>query len=432
MKSFLKNLFYNTLKFFLSFGFAYTFRHIITSGYSKVKKNKPSLFVANHQNTFLDGFMMVYTAGNSNPHILVRADIFKAKLAQKALHLIKLMPIYRKRDGHNNMSQNEQIFNQCIRIFEDKDVVALFPEGNHAFPRKLRSLQKGAARIAFQAEEENQFKLNLSLVPLGLQYENQTDTWHDVHVHYDDALLVRSLEKDFHDDPHATYINLTNKIETRISSQMIDIKPEEDLLFYEQIRILMKEINQNKADHTKYLVHHENEMIQQLTSQFTEKTEAKKKIVDELNDFISSLKDKGIDTDYPISKRSVFKKALKFIGLLILLPFFLLFKIFTAIPQFIIEQKVIRKIKDNTWHLSIRFALAAFLYPIFYGLVWLILALFIDNLLAAMIICSIPLINIIGLEWTYYLREFKNDIRFSQDLANRRQSLINKVQSYLG
>ncbi|MFT6034804.1 MAG: hypothetical protein ACI9XJ_000370, partial [Marivirga sp.] len=45
MKYFWREFIYRIIKFVLSFGFAFTYRNIITSGYNKVRKNKPALFV---------------------------------------------------------------------------------------------------------------------------------------------------------------------------------------------------------------------------------------------------------------------------------------------------------------------------------------------------------------------------------------------------
>lgn len=427
MVQLLKELIYKFLKFFLSFGFAFTYRHIISSGYKKIKKNKPALFVANHQNTFMDGFMMVYTAGTSNPFILVRADIFKSKLAKIGLDTIKLMPIYRKRDGVNTKSQNDQIFEQCIKIFERKQVVALFPEGNHAFPRYLRPLQKGAARIAYQAETENNFNLNLSIIPLGLQYENHTDRWHDVYVHYTDALKVHDFKASFEKNEQATYKEITDLIGAGISSQMIDIKEHDDLLFYEQVRILMKDINKRKTSEAKSLVHIENKMIQKLSDHFKNSSEIKENIEKRLNELIVEINKLGINTNHSIQPKPRIFTYLRSLALALFSPFFLLFKIFSFIPEFIIEDKIVSKIKDKTWHLSIRFAVAGFLYPIFYGLIWIILSLAIDNIIASIIIFSIPLVNIIGLEWKHYFNEVRNQlILYRNKELNSKEALLIK------
>ncbi|MFQ3213815.1 MAG: 1-acyl-sn-glycerol-3-phosphate acyltransferase [Marivirga sp.] len=434
MKYFWREFIYRIIKFVLSFGFAFTYRNIITSGYNKVRKNKPALFVANHQNTFMDGVLMVFTAGNSNPNILVRADIFKSSLAKKALGIIKLMPIYRKRDGVNTASQNEQIFNQCFEIFNRKGVVGLFPEGNHGFPRMLRPLQKGASRIAFQAEEEHNFNLNLSIIPVGLQYEHQTNKWHDVHVHYTEAINIQQYKTDFEDNPQTTYKTVTDKIQSGISSQMIDIAWEAEIDFFEELRILMKDDSFKQISSSELsMVHHENRMINVLTTYFKVKETEKDVLKQRLSNLIKSLKEKGIDTYYSLKKRNILFLSGKIFLLTMFSPFLLASKLLTAIPELAIEKGVIAKVKDITWHLSLRFAISSFLYPVYFGIIWLVLALCIDNIFAAIIIFSLPIISIIGLEWIHRYKELKNEwILFTnKDLLKDKTELAKEISTLM-
>jgi len=424
-----KDFIYRIIKLFISMGFSFSFRNVITTGYKKVKRNKPALFVANHQNTFLDGVLMVYTGGQSNPNILVRADIFKSKMAFNLLSSIKLMPIYRKRDGVNTVSENEQIFEQCYEIFDHKGVVALFPEGNHAFPRRLRSVQKGAARIAFQAEERKGFDLNLSLIPVGLQYENHTERWHDVHIHYGEATRIKDFKSVYEEAPQKAFKQTSDIIREGISHEMIDIKWEEEIEFFEQIRALLKPEFQQLSSQYKSLVHAENDAIAKLTNYFKENEEEKNAIKEETSSIFKTYQETRINTYYNVNKPNIFKLLVQTTLLALLAPFFLAFKIITAIPEFIIESMVIKKVKDKTWHLSLRFGIGAFLYPVFYSLVWLILSLFIGFLEGSLIAFTFPLIAVIGLETNYIFNHVRNGWKLitRPQLVVRRNKLAKKI-----
>ena len=428
-----KNFIYRFIKLFISMGFSFSFRNIITTGYKKVKKDKPAIFVANHQNTFMDGVLMVYTGGRSNPNILVRADIFKSKMAYNLLSAIKLMPIYRRRDGVNTVSENEQIFEQCYEIFDHKGVVALFPEGNHAFPRRLRAVQKGAARIAFQAEERKGFDLNLSLIPVGLHYENHTEKWHDVHIHYGEATLIKDYKSVYEESPQKAFKQTSDIIREGISSEMIDIKWGEEIELFEQIRALLKPEFKEQAKHNKSLVHTENNAIAKITSVLQENETEKAEIKEDVNILFSEYKKAGINTYYNVSKPNLFKLLYQSVILAILAPIFAVFKLITAIPEFIIESLVIKKVKDITWHLSLRFSIAAFLYPIFFALVWLILGLTIGALESSIIVFTFPLIGVIGLETNYIFRNVQNGWKLMKrpQLASRRKALAKRLLGML-
>ena len=264
MYNLFKSFIYTILRTLSSASMAFSYRHIIVSGYDKVKKIKPTLFVSNHQNTFMDGLVLVYIAKNIKPNILVRADIFKSKWAAMALDIIRLIPIYRKRDNMGSLSQNNDIFKKCIDLFRKGDSVLIFPEGNHAIKRFLRPLQKGAARIAFQAEEENDFELGLKVVPFGLQYENHPNRWYDLHVHFGEVFSVKEFEATYKDNAALAQKEFTDKIRNDISAEMLDIKWHSEYEFMEQLRLVVKPYSLEWAENRKSIVHAENEILHKI------------------------------------------------------------------------------------------------------------------------------------------------------------------------
>ncbi|WKV13533.1 1-acyl-sn-glycerol-3-phosphate acyltransferase [Marivirga harenae] len=126
---------------------SFSYRNIIVTGYDRIKNCKPTLFVSNHQNTFMDGLVLVKIAKNISPNILVRADIFKSKWAAIALDIIHLIPIYRKKDNMGSVAQNNEIFKKCFDLFKRGKTLLIFPEGNHAIKRFLRPMQKGLPEL---------------------------------------------------------------------------------------------------------------------------------------------------------------------------------------------------------------------------------------------------------------------------------------------
>jgi 1-acyl-sn-glycerol-3-phosphate acyltransferase len=151
---------YENLRTYVRFAFWLTHRRIVVTGLENIPKDKPVIFAANHQNALMDPLALVCT----NPLQtlwLTRADIFKTKAVADFLKLLKMIPIYRIRDGKDNLSNNEEIFNQVTLTLESKQSVALFPEAAHSGKRQMLSHKKAIPRIAFEAEEKNNFQLDL-------------------------------------------------------------------------------------------------------------------------------------------------------------------------------------------------------------------------------------------------------------------------------
>jgi 1-acyl-sn-glycerol-3-phosphate acyltransferase len=163
-------------------------------GRENLKSNGPFLFAANHQNAFMDGLLIVVT--NSVPvHFLIRADIFKTAFARTVLKLMKLMPVYRIRDGFSSLSKNQEQFDECIRLFLKKESVLIFPEGNHGATRRLRPLSKGFTRIAFEAQRQ-QPAMNLQVVPVSINYSDFRAFNSRVRIYYGKPIPVSDFYKE--------------------------------------------------------------------------------------------------------------------------------------------------------------------------------------------------------------------------------------------
>ena len=109
------------------------------------------------------------------PVFLARADIFKNKFIASLLYFLKILPVYRIRDGFSNLKANDEIFRKTIDVIRNKNGLVILPEGDHAGFRRLRQLKKGICRVAFQAEEAMDFNLNIKIIPVGLEYTNYSD-----------------------------------------------------------------------------------------------------------------------------------------------------------------------------------------------------------------------------------------------------------------
>lgn len=193
---------YLVLKFYVTATIRFYFNKVEVRGKENLKGNGPFLFVANHQNAFVDGLLLV-SVNTFSVHFLIRADIYKKKWASNVLHFLKLMPVYRIRDGYENLGKNTEQFDACIRLFKKGDSVLIFPEGNHGHTRKLRPLSKGFTRIAFEAIKQHP-DLNLQVIPVGFNYSHQSAFNSRVLIQYGPPISI----KDYYKEPLPVNANL--------------------------------------------------------------------------------------------------------------------------------------------------------------------------------------------------------------------------------
>lgn len=152
----------------------------------------PVIFVANHQNAFLDA-VLVACSSKRNPWFLTRANVFEKPLARKILSALKMTPVYRFRDGFGTLRKNEVVIERCSELLAQQEAILIFGEGNHNEQWSLRPLQKGFARIALAAQEKPGTRATVKIVPVGIQYDAHAQFRSRVLVSFGKALPLSEL-----------------------------------------------------------------------------------------------------------------------------------------------------------------------------------------------------------------------------------------------
>jgi 1-acyl-sn-glycerol-3-phosphate acyltransferase len=219
---------YYIARLWVNFSYKYIFyRRTEVRGRDKFKTDDPIIFAPNHQNALMDALVFVTTL-RQEPVFLARADIFKKKIIIRILNFLKIMPVYRIRDGYESLSKNQEVFNRCTEILRTGHSLCMFPEGNHNDKRFFRPLKKGLARIAFEAENQCEFKLGLKIIPTGIDYSNYENVRGRLTVSYGDPISIADLKDLYLSDPQKAMRELNERIRIHIEPHMIEI-PWEDI-----------------------------------------------------------------------------------------------------------------------------------------------------------------------------------------------------------
>lgn len=345
----------------------------------KIPKNDIVIFAANHQNALIDALAVLITIKNQ-PVFLARADIFNKPSIIKALTFIKILPIFRIRDGKEQLKKNEEIFNKTIDVLKVRKRLAILPEGSHAGFRRLRTLKKGIARIVFQAEEANDFKLNIKIVPVGLNYGHYSHVRSRLLINYGDPISVSDFYDLYKENGPRAMNMLREKVSAELKKQMIHIENEE---FYDMQNELarfyaprmIKILNLNRSNQENTFVA-ENKIIE-ITNQFIqEKPEEAKDLDNKLRSYLSQLKKLNFRSWVIRERKFSFVNVLSHTLLLISgFPLFLYGLINNYIP-FKIPVIMTRKVKDPQFVSSFRIVIALLLFIVFYIIQGTLFAIF--------------------------------------------------------
>ncbi len=158
-----------SVKMFLKIGLWFYFRRIRVVNKQHLKITQPALIVCNHQNALLDP-LLIATSINNYGYFLTRAGVFKKPFVAKLLASLNMLPVYRIRDGWNNLTNNNDIFEKAVDVLQQEKKVTIFPEGSHNLARRVRPLSKGFTRIVLSTLEKDP-SLPLKLIPVGVNYQ---------------------------------------------------------------------------------------------------------------------------------------------------------------------------------------------------------------------------------------------------------------------
>lgn len=339
----------NGLKFFYS--------SVKVKGKENLPKDKPILYIPNHQNSFMDA-LHVATTTKPTIYFLTRAQAFKPDIVGKYLWSINMMPVYRVRDGLKSVQKNNEIFELCIQYLKNKDTVLVFAEANHNLKRRIRSLSKGFTRIAFGAEEKFDWELDLQIVPVGVNYSEHRKGGNLVQVNYGEPIPAKKYKSLYLEDEKTATEEMTQDVSEAMKKLVFHV---ENLEEYPVHKVLWDDLEPDR----NLVIDPDiaNERIKKTESHLTENIIEQAKALDSLaNKYDVSLGE--IDHGKQVGLKDV-----------LLSPFYAFSLVNNLIPYQPVRYLINNVIKDRAFDASIKFLAGLFLFPLFYGVISLALCL---------------------------------------------------------
>ena len=391
---------YTVVKAFMKFWHNKVFyRKVIIIGAENINPERHIIFAPNHQNALMDALAVLFTH-KGQPVFLARADIFKKKNIAAILYFLKILPIYRIRDGYTSLKENDEIFSKTIDVFKNKNGLVVLPEGTHEGFRRLRQLKKGICRMAFQADEAENNQLKIIIIPVGIEYSNYRRYRQVLTVVYGKPIEVSEYHELYKQNPDRAFVELKNRLSDELKNLMVHIESEED---YEAIDELRSIINGKFSDSIKEpKLFRDRNLINKLNKLKNTDYNLYKKICS-LSLSIKSKVDE-LNLDYRLFEKknhSLFWLLAGCIILTIGFPIFLFGNIFNAIFMGISIWQT-SKIKDPQFVSSFRFGVSAALGLLLLLPILILSLIFFTEWWEGLIFfISLPISGLAA--WNYYL-----------------------------
>ncbi len=400
------------------------FRKVHIKGLENIPKDGPYLIVANHPSSFLDPISIALLI-NNKISFLAKATIFNNKIIAKILSYLNIVPIYRAQDNPEKLKENKAVFQACYDKLSDNGIIMIFPEGTSENERRLRPIKTGAARIALGTAKENDYALNVQILPVGLNYTASSKFRSELSIEFGTPLATDDYILDHQKNEVVANKNLTTKIEKRLKQLIINIENEEyDELVQKLETIYSTELSQSQTLPV--------EVSQEISTQvhFHQTNNAKtfsevKFIIDNYFEKLEKTKilDKSIGKKTTQSNlfiavlKSVFKLFLGF-------PLWLIGIIHSFIPYHFTRVIALKISKDEAFYGALLMTVGTLLFILFYGFMliigWLLLKSSLFTILHTLALAPIGLFTIY---YSRLLRKFYFNWRFYSKVYSRNELL---------
>lgn len=144
------------------------FGRVDVVGAAAVPRDRPLLFVANHNNGLVDPALVLgFVPGR--PRFLGKATLWRNPVVRPFLALGRVIPVHRPHESGDAAERNEETFRRCREVLAAGGAIAIFPEGKSHSGPGLAELRTGAARIL--AGLPPAVRERVAVVPVGLLYD---------------------------------------------------------------------------------------------------------------------------------------------------------------------------------------------------------------------------------------------------------------------
>lgn len=232
------NWLYNILSPLVQFAARCHYNRFVVRGIENLPTDGAYIIAPCHQQALMEPLAVLNFAPKP-PVFLARADIF-AKPAQRAiLTFLKIMPVYRIRDGKDNLGRDKEIFDRCRDVLLDRFPLCLMAEGRHNNRHRLLNMGKGMFRIA----SETQLALGeypLYIVPTGIDFDEYELPYSNLVVNIGKPIPVQPFMATYRENEPVALNQMRDALAGALLPLMHDIRDEEH---YDEIMTLCNVLN---------------------------------------------------------------------------------------------------------------------------------------------------------------------------------------------
>ena len=336
-------------------------------GRENIPTDGACVFGSNHCNTLMDA-MVLLAATKGKKVFIARGDIFKNPTTANILKWIRILPIFRMRDGIGAVrDKNGDTISQAVDVLHDEVPLCLFPEATHRTKHSLRPLSKGIFHIALEANKQFGKEKPIYIVPVGLEYGDYFRFRSTVVVSFGKPINVTEYLKGRENDNEAVIINELKALLTQRMSELISFIPDDDEDYEAIWETIKVRAGRNRRDPVMQLLNNKKTIAEILDI----KKEKPKELMDQF--FDKAIRWEQCRKKEKISvttlsrvmkgKLRTWKTLLRTLLMLVGLPFFVAAAAVTS-PIWIVAYFILKNLKDKAFRNTVNFGVELVLHPL--------------------------------------------------------------------
>jgi 1-acyl-sn-glycerol-3-phosphate acyltransferase len=428
-----RNFFYYMIYPYVRAFFFNFYGKVEVHGLKNIPRGEPVIMAPNHQTALMDALILLFSAPQDIV-FLARADIFTNRILAFFLNSMKMLPVFRQRDGASELGKNEDIFEISVDVLHNRHFLCVMPEGNHGSQRRLRTIVKGIFRIGFKAQEEYGNKPFVKILPVGFDVGHYIKQNQPLLIQYGKPIELSEYWDEYKEN-NARGINaMKARLREEMLPLMIHIESDE---FYDTIMelkaIFNKDMRKFMGIRGRKLIDKfvaDKELISRIDVLIEKDPESLRDLALKVDHYVTGLKEQRI-RDWVVRDRGygMVRSFWRILYLIVTFPLFLVGFITNVIP-YLLPVYLVRNVKDLQFHSSLKSGLGfLLLFPLFYFLETLAFGLYSGFPWWAWIAFLVALLPLGHVALTWYL-QCKKTIRgfwFRRRLCRNRPEALQLV-----
>ena len=336
------------------------YRRFEVHGAKRLPKDGAMIFGVNHSNTLMDALVMC--ASNRQKKVFIaRGDIFKNPIVAKILTFLRILPIFRIRNGVEAVRHNDESINQAVDVVRDRVQLFIFPEGTHRTKHSLMRMSKGIFHIALDANNQFGKGTPIYIVPTAIEYGDYFRYRSTAMINYGKAINVTDFIKNTTEENEAVQMNiLKEQLHDEIAKLFTYIPDDED---YDAIWEIVKMKNEKRAGSLYKKMLRNRSTVDKVLKFKEEKPEEAKNLFERVKQFADNRVKNRISVTSTAKKYPFINSLWKLLVLIIGLPYFIA-SAAVNLPVWLTTLILHKRLKDPAFRNTASFAVEMILFPL--------------------------------------------------------------------